>query len=449
MRYRGDMLTRMRRLMPLALLAATTAAAQPAFDIDARVRPRPDGTYFLPAPFAGDAMLQLGPVAATPSFAPAGGSGCDMGYLSCTPHAECLGEGPCCPTVVTPGLGFLVGAPPLGGVGCGLVRLSVVPGGECIGSGPGLSLVLAFLADGIVGELEDVPAFESCFVCTLALWFYFARLDPFPEGCFDGTIGQCEEPTLGELGGEALTRPRGAAAQDVPGTLRALRDQVLANSTAGQRWIALYGEHSPAIVRAVPSRPWLIWQISDALVAWLPALAALATGQGDPTITPAMIDDLNAILAELEGAVPADTAAAIRTERDRLELAGYVGLTMTQARTRFEGNGGPTAGCGDGFVGADCALAELLPDDLCGTDPIETKLLELLDGRVGRARELLQRAEGAPKPGKRRKLVRKSAKQLVALQRRARKARATSEACRTTLQTLLERRRQRVAALAS
>lgn len=445
------MLTRVRGFVFLALclspFVATTAAAQPAFDIDPRVRPRPDGTYFLPAPFGGDAMLQLGPVGATPSLVvPAGGAGCQMGYLSCTPHATCLGEGPCCPTVVTPGLGFLVGTPPLGDAGCALVHLGLTPGGECIGENPDVELLLSFLAGGISGS-EEVSDFEACFVCTLSLWFHFARLGPFPEGCFDGDIGQCDEPILGELGAGS---PRGGGVGDLPGTLRLLRDQVLAGSTAGQRWIALYAEHSPAVVRAVPSRPWLVWQLADALVAWLPALAALATGQGAPTITQAMIDDLQAIVTELEGAVPAATAAAIRDERDRLGLAGYVGLSTTQARARFEGaGGGPPAGCGDGFAGADCALAELLPDDLCGDDPVQASLLALLESRVGRARELLQRAEGAPKPGKRRKLVRKGAKQLVVLKRRARKARDTSEACRATLQQQLESRRQRVAALAS
>jgi hypothetical protein len=376
-----------------------------------------------------------------------------MAYLSCEPHASCGDDAAeCCPTVIdatTPP--FRVGNPFLGRVlgACTLVRASLLSAGECFDEERTDNLSFLFLGGPV---LDDV---EACLACAFGLWGYFMRLVPSPVGCELAFLDACVG--LGPATPGPSLRPLGVFPTDYIATLRAVRDQLLQRSARGQRYIQLYEARSPALVRAIPLRPWVMFQIADALPAWLERLTALLTGQGSTvTITQPMVDEALAILAELEGAADTDTAAAIRTERDALDLPSYVGLTAEAALARFEGTGGagpgpgtgPGGGCGTGFTGADCALAELLVDDLCGADPIDTKLLGLIETRVGKARGFLGRAAQGGKPGKVRKLVRRSAKQLQGLKKKVRKASATSAACRSTLAGLIEQRRGVVGALA-
>lgn len=427
-------------LLTLAsLLAPPCTHAGAVFELDPRIRRGSDGSYRLPGPLGGHASLD------------ATSGECSMAYLSCEPHAPCgASEAECCPPVIGPGtLPFLIGNPFLAGLAgllCTPVRLSLLGAGECLeGGGAPEALSFLFLDEDVFTDVE------RCLACAFGMWGYFMKLVPFPVGCelvfLDSCLEKESTPSL---------RPLAPVPADYIGTLRAVRDQLLQRSARGQRYIQLYDARSPALVRAVPLRPWVMFQIADALPAWLERLTALLAGQGSTvTITQPMVDELLAILAELEGAADADTAAAIRTERDALDLPSYVGLTAEAALARFEGAGssgpgpaGPGAGCGTGFAGADCALAELLADDLCGSDAIDAKLLGLIETRVGKARGFLGRAAQGGKPGKVRKLVRRSAKQLQGLKKKVRKASATSASCRSTLDGLIEQRRGVVGALA-
>lgn len=429
-----------RIVLALAIVVVTTAA-HARFDLDPRIRPRLDGSWMLPGPFdQQDAAIEVGTLGE-----------CDDGYLSCSPSLSCEGEGACCPSEVQVGQSLLIPNPfrleVPGPSTHRTVRMNLMSGGECYGQDMqrlNFVFVNPFQSDA-----------ELCLACLFAFWMTLADVTQVcPTDCLDDETADalCGTLDVGEGGGPFGARGGGAPAPDLVGTLRSLRDQVMASSTAGQRYTGLYTTHSGALARVVPLRPWLVWMVGDASAAWLPALQALVSGQGaGVTITQTMMDDWLAILAELQAGAPPATATAIQQELDRLDLPSFVGLTMDEARARFEergadGGGGPS-GCGDGFGGADCALAELLATGVCGTDTPDPKLGALLQKRVGKARDTLAKAAASTKAGKTKKLVRRTAKQLGALQRKVRKAKATSDACRTTLDGMVDERRALVTAL--
>jgi hypothetical protein len=428
-------------LVAIAVLSAATSA-HAAFDLDPRIRPRLDGRYVLPAPFdRQDAAIEVGTLGE-----------CEEGYLFCDPSFSCETEDACCPSDVQVGQSLMIPNPfrlELPGATAGQfpVRMNLMSGGSCYGQDM-QEAIFYFLDFDSLGAPDD-----DCLSCLVAMWMYMASLIPeCPADCSpDSLFGTFLCLFLSE-GPELLARPAGGPG--TPGflaTLGTLRDQVMATSAAGQRYTQLYVDQSPALIRVVPSRPWLVWMIGDALPPWLTALNALLAGQGaGVTITQQMMDDWLAIVAEFQAGAPPATAAVIQAELDRLELPSFVGLNMDEARARFEERGveGP-AGCGDGFDGADCALAELLAADVCGTETPHAKLGALLQQRVGKARDTLARAAASTKAAKTRKLVRKTAKQLGALQRKVRKSKSTPDACKTTLDGMMEQRRRLVAALAS
>ncbi len=431
----------MTRLLLALALVVTATSAHARFDLDPRIRPRLDGRYVLPAPFDDqDAAIEVGTLGE-----------CEEGYLFCDPSVSCETEEACCPSDVQVGQSLQIPNPfrlSLPGATAGQfpVRMNLMSGGECYGQDM-QEAIFYFLDFGAPGAPND-----DCLSCLVGMWMYLANLiSECPADCSpDSLFGSFLCFFLSE-GPELLARPAGSAGTSgFLATLGALRDQVMAASAAGQRYTQLYVEQSPALIRVVPSRPWLVWMIGDALPPWLTALNALVAGQGaGMTISQSMMDDWLAIVAEFQAGAPPATAAIIQTELDRLDLPSFVGLTMDEARARFEERGveGPT-GCGDGFDGADCALAELLATDVCGSETPDAKLGALLQQRVGKARATLARAAASTKAAKTRKLVRKTSKQLGALQRKVRKAKATSDACKTTLEGMVEERRQLVAALA-
>ncbi|HEV7734361.1 MAG TPA: hypothetical protein VGR62_19465 [Candidatus Binatia bacterium] len=433
------MLTRL--VLAAALLASTAYAG---FDLDPRIRPRLDGRYVLPAPFdQQDATIEVGPLGE-----------CDEGYLFCDVSCEGQGES-CCPSSVSTGQSITVPNPfrleEPGAVGHRPVRASLMSGGECYGQDM-QELHYFFLNPRLGNDVEGPDG--DCVSCMFGIWMYVVDLlDECPSDCGSGGFLDFVCGFLDITGPSAfLAHPQGSTpTPDFLTTLRGLRDQIMATSAAGQRYTQLHTTHSAALMRVVPSRPWLVWMVGDALGAWLPALNALVTGQGmSVVISQQMMDDWLAILAELQAGAPPATAAVIQAELDRLDLPSFVGLTMDEARARFEErgiDGPPPSSCGDGFDGADCALAELLERDVCGTDAVDTKLAALLGKRVGKARSILGRAATSTKAGKTKKLVRKTAKQLAALQRKVRKANATSDACRATLDAMMESRRQQVSSL--
>jgi hypothetical protein len=432
----------MTRLLLALALVFTATSAQARFDLDPRIRPRLDGRYVLPAPFDHqDAAIEVGTLGE-----------CEEGYLFCDPSFSCETEEACCPSDVEVGQSLSIPNPfrlglPGATAGQFPVRMNLMSGGSCYGQD--MQEAIYYFVDF---DSLDVPD-DACLSCLVAMWMYLVNILPeCPADCSpESDFGSFLCLFLGE-GPGPLVRPAGAAGTSgFLATLRTLRDQVMATSPAGQRYTQLYADQSPALIRVVPSRPWLVWMIGDALPPWLTALNALVAGQGaGATITQQMMDDWLAIVAEFQAGAPPAAAAVIQAELDRLDLPSFVGLNMDEARARFEERGveGP-AGCGDGFEGADCALAELLATDVCGAESPDAKLGALLQKRVGKARDTLARAAASTKAGKTRKLVRKALKQLGALQRKVRKAKSTSDACKTTLDGMMEQRRQLVAALAS
>ena len=65
-----------------------------------------------------------------------------------------------------------------------------------------------------------------------------------------------------------------------------------------------------------------------------------------------------------------------------------------------------------GIDGAQCLLAALVPASVCGSDPIDPKLLGTMTKKRAKATTLLGRAEAAPTDAKRAKFVKKAGKSL-------------------------------------
>lgn len=429
------------RAWALLLLLTPAAATAQIFDLDERIRPRPDtGRYVLPGPFDADARLPI----------TAGGvlEGCEATYASCEPVPVTCFEPPCCSEgAPDPGDTLHVGRPLLPNGRPTLLRVNVMSGGSCYGKAQQNADILYFnmgdLGGGIQGPSDD------CFVCTVALWMYAVGLfEDCPADCMPGKGGAILCALFG-AGVELSSTVRPQALQSLTSTLRSFRDGTLLPTEAGQHYASLYATLSPELIRVTPRRPWLVWMMGDGLEAWLPAFAALAGGTGSSVVvTSQMIADLEAILDEL--AVEADeaTRSAIAAERARLDPPSFAGLDMDAAwllvQQRFAGE--PT-GCGDGFAGADCALGELLADDLCDDTAIDAALLALYETKVAKARAVLAKAAAGGRPGKVRRLLRKTAKHLGKLDRRTQRAKALDDGCRTTLSALLAARREQVLAL--
>jgi hypothetical protein len=446
------MLTRGSVLVLLLALAAPVSAQ--IFELDERIRPHPDGRLVLPAPFDTDAKLPI----------TAGGvlEGCEAAYAFCEPAPVSCAEPPCCgETSPDPGETLRIGRPELPNHLPRFVDVNVMSGGSCYGNAQQDAKVLYFeLGDLGAGALNGPP--EDCFWCVVAMWMYsvgvstecpaFACVDDEElAGYFCALLGALEDAGLSTNAARATSRPapRAIDAAGSTTTLRTLRDGVMAPTAAGQHYVGLYTTHSPELIRVAARRPWLVWMIGDALDAWMPAFAALAGGTGATvTLTPQMIADLQAILDELGVEADDATRAAIATERQRLDPPSFAGLDMDAAWARVQEKfAGPPAGCGDGFAGADCALGELLADDLCAATEIDGDLLALYDAKVAKARAVLAKAAAGGKPGKVRRLLRKTAKHLKVLARRTSKAKSLDAACRETLGTLVETRREQVLAL--
>lgn len=448
------MLTRAVLVLLLALVAPASAQI---FELDERIRPHPDGRLVLPAPFDGDARLPI----------TAGGAleGCGATYAFCEPEPVSCVQPPCCgESAPGPGETLRVGRPALPDHLPRFVDVDVMAGGPCYGNAQQEADVLYFdlsqLENGLpVGPPVGPP--EDCFWCAVGVWMYAVGiLDECPAT-------QCmpEAPELagyfcaflaGPLDGEGLANasrassPRPRAIAGTPtATLRTLRDGVLAPTLAGRHYVGMYATHSPELIRVTARRPWLVWMIGDALDAWMPAFAALAGGTGaSVTITAQMIADLEAILDELSVEPNDATRTAIASERQRLDPPSFAGLDMDAAWARVQARfAGEPQGCGDGFAGADCALGELLADDLCGGVTIDAGLLALYETKVAKARAVLAKAAAGGKAAKVRRLVRRTAKHLAVLARRTRKAKDVDAGCRATLGGLVAERRALVLAL--
>jgi hypothetical protein len=173
----------------------------------------------------------------------------------------------------------------------------------------------------IVGWMQVA---DDCFACAVqgAIWA-MGGAEEFPYAC---------------------TRlPRAAAAPEdalIP-ALQDYRDNVLATTDAGQFYITLYSDLSPALYRESFRNPWLFFELLDARTEWGSGFAALASGTGNNyVISPSMQGSLTRILDHLETSGDAAILEAVQRERTRLMLDAVEGLTMDQFQNRLETLGG-------------------------------------------------------------------------------------------------------------
>jgi hypothetical protein len=115
-------------------------------------------------------------------------------------------------------------------------------------------------------------------------------------------------------------------------TLYRVRDELLHQTPAGYHYIDLYYAHTGRISYLLAKDATLRAQAGDLLRAVVPGLSALVNGYGDQVvITPAMIDQLQALLEELAQADARGTLTqAIAVEESRLKPASWAGQTFEQ-----------------------------------------------------------------------------------------------------------------------
>ena len=119
-----------------------------------------------------------------------------------------------------------------------------------------------------------------------------------------------------------------------------VRNQILAGTALGRRYIALYYDHSAEISQLLLDNASLRELGGNAMDAWEPSLRALVDGAGDTvTFTQAMADTLTALLEALKQNGSAGLRADIEREQRTLDFRAWVGLTMDEALRRFRNSG--------------------------------------------------------------------------------------------------------------
>jgi hypothetical protein len=158
---------------------------------------------------------------------------------------------------------------------------------------------------------------DLCYAC--AIWLLLSLLG-------------AEDPFLTELCGNTTNSATLTGLGDTISTLRAVRDQILADTPTGRYYTALYYGHSPELSRIAATNPTILWESWETLEAWTPALQSLVAGQGnEATITQAMVNDLNSVLEQIEAAASPQLRLAIQREQNALNLPSFVGRTMDAA----------------------------------------------------------------------------------------------------------------------
>ncbi len=136
---------------------------------------------------------------------------------------------------------------------------------------------------------------------------------------------------------EALAASTASADSDRRGRLdpapfRRLRDQVLARSPGGQRYVRLYETHSPEIVRLLLADPNLRTELVDGLRLWQADLTALADGRGgSATIDAEQVRAAETVLDRLAAKGSPALRRAIEQERRAHPPAGFVGMPLDRA----------------------------------------------------------------------------------------------------------------------
>jgi hypothetical protein len=124
-------------------------------------------------------------------------------------------------------------------------------------------------------------------------------------------------------------------------TLRDYRDDILAATTTGQYYVDLYAQHEVDAISALLGTPTLVFRVLEAQTEWIPALRSLVDGGGDGvTVTASMQTSLATVLDGMEANASPELAAALATERSRLQLDSIAGLTMDAFQQQIEDLGG-------------------------------------------------------------------------------------------------------------
>ena len=117
-----------------------------------------------------------------------------------------------------------------------------------------------------------------------------------------------------------------------PAPFRRLRDQVLARSHGGQRYVALYNAHSAEIVRLMITDLELRAALRDGLLLWQADLALLADGWGaSATIREEQVRAAEAVLNRLAATGSPGLRRAIEQELRAHPPESFVGLPLDQA----------------------------------------------------------------------------------------------------------------------
>jgi hypothetical protein len=114
--------------------------------------------------------------------------------------------------------------------------------------------------------------------------------------------------------------------------LQEVRDQVLAQTSEGQRLIDLYEDFSPNLAEAILPNPALTDEGDAVLDLFVPGLQALVEGRGgEVAITQEQVDAVETFLDHVAAVADPDLQQAIAQERSRRPLQAMVGSTMDQA----------------------------------------------------------------------------------------------------------------------
>ncbi len=118
-----------------------------------------------------------------------------------------------------------------------------------------------------------------------------------------------------------------------------VRDEVLAATPAGQRYIDLFYAHNTQIVYHLLTVPSLWDPALNVLESWQPTLQALVDGQGrDAPLTQAQLQALDAFLSDLAAVADDGLRQVIADERTRIgPLENYVGTDIETARGALVG----------------------------------------------------------------------------------------------------------------
>ncbi|HLG69957.1 MAG TPA: hypothetical protein VK009_05975 [Chloroflexota bacterium] len=129
-----------------------------------------------------------------------------------------------------------------------------------------------------------------------------------------------------------------------PTVFRRLRDQVLASSPEGQRWISLYNHHSPEVVRSMLTDSTLRGDLMQGLQLWQEDVAALVDGQGSTvTIGPAEVQSLDRVLDRLAAQGSPELRRDIARERAAHPTAELLGQPIDRAAAKLVRSSSPSA----------------------------------------------------------------------------------------------------------